>query len=114
MTETKTEKSVVDRYLEVVDLVVEESLQIATQKLNAQFDGIINTKLIEVGEITNAALGVKNKALLVTPSTLRKAMLEQSESGRKTPVAVEKAGPEGTKPQNPIDKMYDEFEGGKR
>lgn len=111
---TEKEKSVVDRYLEITNSVVEEALQVATQKLNTKFDEIINTKLAEVGEITNAALGVKSKAVMITPSAIRKAMLETSESGKKTPAALEKAGPEGNKPSNPIDKMYDNFGAGQK
>jgi hypothetical protein len=114
MTETKTEKSFVDRYLEITNSVVEESLQNAAQKLNTAFDGIINTKLAEIGEVVNSALGVKNKAVMLTPLAIRKALLEQAESGKKT-INEETPVPEGNlKAQNPIDKMFNDFEADKK
>ena len=109
MSETKKEQTVSERYLEIANAVVEESLQAATQKLNVQFDGVINNKLSEIEKVIAVSLGVKNEKATFSPSSIRKAVLEATESQKKTPAAIEKAGPTGSKSTNPIDNLYDKF-----
>ena len=116
MTEAKTEKPLKDRLDGLIDDMVEQRLLTGIQNIDKIIAGTISKKEAEVQEVIDAAYSI-SKATQVNfcdlHKTLRKAMLENSESGKKTPAAVEKAGPEGTVPMHPIDKMIKDFEEGK-
>lgn len=42
-------------------------------------------------------------------SAVRKILLEEAETQKKTPAPIEKAGPEGNKPKDAIDKLLKEY-----
>jgi hypothetical protein len=117
MTETKTEKPLKDRLDGLIDDMVEQQLLTGIQNINKIIAGAISKKQVEAQEVIDASYSV-SKATQVNfcdlHKTLRKAMLENSESGKKTPVAVEKAGPEGTASKDPFTEMLAPFEGGKK
>jgi hypothetical protein len=102
-----------------IESVITEYVTKAVGDLEKRIDGMINAQLkakeIEVEQALRKGLGLENDPVLHQSdmiSFMRKAALEaQTESGKKTPATIEKAGPEGTKSSNPIDTMYDSFGG---
>lgn len=114
MSETKlrpseTEGSVSERYLAVVNELVERNLGSAAAQLNAEFDAVIKERVRGIGKVAEVALGVTAKAtVMITPSALRKAMLEQTENKR-SPEATGNATPDGNAPLDPYKKLLKPF-----
>lgn len=111
--ESEQKPSFVDRYLSVVDAMAELQLKQMSEKFSESLTQIITDKEAEISKNLTAAFGERqpvalNKADLAKLG--RRIALENSESGRKTPAPIEKAGPEGNTPADPIDKLLKAYE----
>ena len=93
----------------------DEALDLKLKAMEKRFDEMIDTKLkaleIEAEQVLRKGLGVSKDTPLTTADmpkliqAVRKAALEKTENER-TPVGTEKAGPEGNKPEDPIDNAF--------
>jgi hypothetical protein len=112
---------VLDEYNHKKDAEFDAKLKAYDEARAKAFDEklALYTKDAEVNdeEVLRRYLGVnKDETLKMSDlprlvGALRKASLETSEPGKKTPAATEKAGPDGSKPTNPIDQIFDNYGG---
>lgn len=98
----------VQRMTQVFKEAMEQELTVFKAKLQEEREKIIkeNEELLE--KALRTSLGV-DKDLPVTQSQIReiirKALLEETESQKRTPAPTEKAGPDGNKKPDPFDEM---------
>lgn len=108
------EFNLTQRIESVIKDVLESKLKALEANIDKKIEDILKAKEVEVEQALRKGLGVESDPVIHQSdliSAIRKASLEASESQKKTPAATEKAGPEGNKPNNPIDALYDNFGG---
>jgi hypothetical protein len=118
MTEKPIEKpaeaTLIDRVTGVIEDVMKAKLATFEKKIDDKIESILKAKEIEIEQALRKSFGTETDPVIHSSDMIaffRKAQLEASDASKKTPAAIEKAGPEGTKPSNPIDKMYNDFGG---
>jgi len=127
MTETqKTETPVVSeakaeadamnltkRIESVIHDVLDAKLKALELAMDGKIDAILKAKEVEMEQALRKGFGLDQDPVIHQSdliSAIRKAKLETAESGKKTVLATEKAGPEGNKTiTNPIDETFDSF-----
>lgn len=98
----------------VIKDALESKLKAMEANIDAKIEAILKAKEVEVEQALRKGLGVESDPVIHQSdliSAIRKASLETAETAKKTPAATEKAGPEGNKPTNQIDAIYDTYGG---
>jgi hypothetical protein len=112
-TTAAVDKPLVDRIMAVVEDVMKAKLDTFEKKIDEKIDVILKSKEVEVEQALRKGFGLEQDPVIHMSDLVkygRKIGLENSESGKKTPAALEKAGPEGTgKIENPIDAQLKAF-----
>jgi hypothetical protein len=104
------------RIMGVMKDVIDAKIVALEKALDEKIDAILKSKEIEMEQALRKGFGLENDPVIHQSdlvSALRKASLAQSEPSKKTPAAVEKAGPEGNKPTNALDAVFDKYTEGK-
>ena len=110
--EVQPEKTLIDRITGVVDEVMKAKLCDFEKKIDAKIEDILKAKEVEIEQALRKTFGTETDPVIHRSdliASLRKAELERADTQKKTPAPVEKAGPEGNKPANPIDLKLQEY-----
>lgn len=116
---SEAEKTLFERVMSVMEDVrkndlamFQKKLESFEAKLDEKIDGILKAKEVEVEQALRKGFGLEQDPVVHMSDligAIRKASLEQAETGKRTPAPVEKGGPEGTKTLSPIDDLLKEF-----
>lgn len=115
-TTTKAEMNLEERVMKVMEDVFDVKIKALETKIDAKIDELLKAKEIEMEAALRKGFGLDNDPTMHKSDMIaffRKTQLENAEAQKKTPAATEKAGPEGNKSGNPIDKVFDSYGGGK-
>jgi hypothetical protein len=109
----KAETTLLDRITGVMEDVMKAKLETFEKRIDDKIESILKAKEIEIEQALRKSFGTE-KDPTIHASDLMKAvreeMLKIAETQKKTPAAIEKAGPEGagTAP-NPIDNLMKQY-----
>jgi hypothetical protein len=99
---------------EYVDKKLDARFSSLEKSLDEKIEGIVKAKEIEVESALRKGFGLENDPVIHQSdliATIRKLELEKADTGKKTPTAVEKGGPEGTTQKtDPIDALLQKYE----
>lgn len=102
------------RIMGVMKDVIDVKIASLEKALDEKIDAILKSKEIEMEQALRKGFGLENDPTIHKSDMIaffRKAQLEAADSQKKTPAAIEKAGPEGNKSGNPIDQIFDSYGG---
>ena len=104
------------RIMGVMQDVFDTKIKALEVRIDEKIDELLKTKEVEMEQALRKGFGLENDPTIHKSDMIaffRKAQLESTTSQKKTPAAIEKAGPAGSKSTNPLDQMYDNFGGNK-
>lgn len=102
------------RIMGVMKDVIDTKILALEKALDEKIDNILKSKEIEMEQALRKGFGLEQDPVIHKSdliAALRKASLEQSEPAKKTPAAIEKAGPTGSKSENALDKVFEQYMG---
>jgi hypothetical protein len=102
------------RVMKVMEDVFDVKIKALEAKIDGKIDELLKAKEVEMEQALRKGFGLENDPTIHKSDMIaffRKAQLEATESQKKTPAALEKAGPEGSKSTNPIDQIFDNYGG---
>ena len=102
------------RIMGVMQDVFDTKIKALEVRIDEKIDELLKAKEIEMEQALRKGFGLENDPTIHKSDMIaffRKAQLESAESQKKTPAALEKAGPSGSKLGNPIDNIYDNYGG---
>ena len=102
------------RVMHVIEDVFDVKIKALETRIDEKIEALLKSKEVEMEQALRKGFGLENDPTIHKSDMIaffRKAQLEATEPQKKTPAAVEKAGPEGNKTLDPIDKIYDDFGG---
>ena len=99
-----------------IENVIKDVLDVKLKALDTRIDTMIEAHLkakeVEVEHALRKSFGTEADPVIHQSdliAAIRKASLEATEPNKKTPATVEKAGPEGNKPQSPLDIAFSKY-----
>ena len=105
------ELSLVDRLVAVMGDKMTIKLDALEKSVDAMIEVALQRKKAEIEGILHKAIGPGDPTIHMSelPGYFRKYLLEHMETDKRTPGPINKAGPEGTVGESPIDKLLEEF-----
>lgn len=98
--------SLEQRIMKVMDDVVSTKIKALEAKLDVKIDDILKAKEVEMEHALRRGFGLENDPVIHQSdlvAALRKAALDQGAVEKRAPESKEKAGPEGSQPEDPFD-----------
>jgi len=107
----KTEPSLMERIMGVVEDVLEKRMEVFEKKIDDKFETMLKSKEVEVEQALRKGFGLEQDPVVHMSDMItygRKMALEKADTGKRTPGKEGDKGPEGTVATDPISKMFNE------